>query len=165
MYQPNQNDYTTFSYPLAHSTQTLYIPLSNSNRKGDTLSELDCLVTKEQPEDDGLVIHVYNQSPEEVAQFWSSERMNNAKPIPMPTIPLPIPPDLAVKPLSAKTIKHLIKLAEQSAWGDRDNEDYDYYSHYGGNIDDAFDGGVRDGETMLARDILIELGINFEVEE
>lgn len=44
-----------------------------------------------QPEDDGLVVHIHNQSPEEVAEFWSSERMNTAKPVPMPKVVVPPP--------------------------------------------------------------------------
>ena len=51
-----------------------------------------------QPEDDGLVVHVHNQSPEEVAEFWASERMNTAKPVPMPKVVVPPPPG-ATKPI------------------------------------------------------------------
>jgi hypothetical protein len=39
-----------------------------------------------QPEDDGLVVHVHNQTPEEVANFWTFERRNAAKPVPMPEV-------------------------------------------------------------------------------
>jgi hypothetical protein len=42
-------------------------------------------------EDDGLVVHVHNQTPEEVAEFWTFERLNAAKPVPMPNVVAPPP--------------------------------------------------------------------------
>lgn len=46
----------------------------------------------------------------------------------------------------------LKKLASRKCWSDGDNFVVDDMA--GGNVDDAYDGGWRDGETMLARELL-----------
>ncbi len=37
------------------------------------------------PVDDGLVTHVHTETPAQVAEYWTPERMGSAKPVPMPT--------------------------------------------------------------------------------
>lgn len=53
-------------------------------------------------------------------------------------------------------IPHLEKLAKKNCWGDRMEKDEGVYidDFAGGNVDDAYQGGVDTGETWLARDIL-----------
>ncbi len=46
----------------------------------------------------------------------------------------------------------LITYAKQKAW--TEDEDFEVDDYAAGNIDDAFWGGVSDGKTMLARDII-----------
>jgi len=36
---------------------------------------------------------------------------------------------------------------------------------YGSNVDDAYSGGVQDGETMMAREFLDDMGVEYEVKE
>jgi hypothetical protein len=57
-------------------------------------------------------------------------------------------------------IQKLKKLARRPSW--QDHEDFNPEDYSGGNFDDAFDGGVRSGETWLAREILDDLGISWE---
>jgi hypothetical protein len=40
-----------------------------------------------------------------------------------------------------------------------DNPDFDVYDYCGGNVDDAYQLGINDGEIFSARDSLIELNI------
>ena len=61
--------------------------------------------------------------------------------------------------LSDKTINHLKQLAQRSAMID-DEESFD--ASDGGNFDDTYYRGMDDGETVLARDLLDELGIEWK---
>ena len=65
--------------------------------------------------------------------------------------------------LSPTLIAKLKQLAEQTCWGDDDNEDSVIDDFAGGNVDDAFEGGERTGETFLAREILDEMEIPYEL--
>ena len=49
-------------------------------------------------------------------------------------------------------IADLEKKAKRKAWSD--NEDFNAPNYSGGNFDDAYAGGERDGATGLAREIL-----------
>ena len=64
-----------------------------------------------------------------------------------------------------KIIENLKKLAMGNPLYDRINngEDTNAYDCSGGNYDDAWAYGMGDGETYLAREILDELGIEYEV--
>lgn len=55
----------------------------------------------------------------------------------------------------------LIELAKSTAWGEDEDEDFCVDDYAGGNVDDAFEGGVRAGEIQLARDILEAFGISY----
>ena len=65
--------------------------------------------------------------------------------------------------LSPTLIAKLKQLAERGCWGDDDNEDSVIDDFAGGNVDDAFEGGERTGETFLAREILDEMEIPYEL--
>jgi hypothetical protein len=56
-------------------------------------------------------------------------------------------------------ITKLVEIAQQKAWSD--NEDFNPMDNSGGNYDDAYFGGSRDGETALARYILDSLGVSY----
>ena len=43
------------------------------------------------PADDGLVVHVHVQTPQEVAEYWTDERVDSAAPLPMPKVLVPPP--------------------------------------------------------------------------
>lgn len=64
--------------------------------------------------------------------------------------------------LNDKAIEKLKEWASRKTWAEK-VEDSSFETTYddfaGGNIDDAYDGGVDDGQTYLAREILAELGI------
>lgn len=62
--------------------------------------------------------------------------------------------------LTPKLIENLKKLAAYTTWEEAD--DFNPYDLSGGNFDDAYYGGERDGQTNLAREILGELGIDVE---
>lgn len=66
--------------------------------------------------------------------------------------------------LSKEIIAQLKKTANRKCWyeqvGDDDSFVVDDFS--GGNQDDAYEGGIRDGETQLAREVLHDLGIDWE---
>jgi hypothetical protein len=66
--------------------------------------------------------------------------------------------------LSAATIENLKTLAKRYTWLDNlpEGEYLDAQDCSGGNFDDAYAGGERAGETMLARTILEELGIDYK---
>jgi hypothetical protein len=49
-------------------------------------------------------------------------------------------------------VEKITKRAEQNIR--REEEDFDLYSYCGGNYDDAYSIGVRDGEIQFARDLL-----------
>ena len=57
--------------------------------------------------------------------------------------------------ISNETYKKIKKLAEQECWGDHlsDVEDTIVDDFAGGDIDYAYQGGMRSGETLLAREI------------
>ena len=57
-------------------------------------------------------------------------------------------------------IERLKKAARRETW-DEDAEDFNPYDRSGGNFDDAYFGGQEDGETHLAREILSNLGIEW----
>ena len=46
----------------------------------------------------------------------------------------------------------LQELAKRTCWND--NEDFNAMDYSGGNFDDAYYGGEKDGQTELAREIL-----------
>lgn len=48
------------------------------------------------PADDGLVTHVHSETPSQVAEYWTPDRMRDAQPVPMPVII--VPPMCEVKP-------------------------------------------------------------------
>lgn len=54
----------------------------------------------------------------------------------------------------AKLKSKLEKLATRKCWAE--NEDFCAYDYSGGNFDDAYSGGVDDGEAFLAKEILEE---------
>jgi hypothetical protein len=60
-------------------------------------------------------------------------------------------------------IEKLKKLAQSKAWEDelRGGRDVVVDDFAGGNVDDAYDGGFRSGEILLARDILNDMGIEY----
>lgn len=59
--------------------------------------------------------------------------------------------------LSKEFINKLEILAKRVCWSDN-LEDFNPMDYSGGNYDDAYYGGTSDGETLLAREILSELG-------
>lgn len=66
--------------------------------------------------------------------------------------------------LSEEFIEQLKKKASRTTWAEQVGDDgifvVDDFS--GGNQDDAYDGGIRDGETELAREVLFSLGIEWD---
>ena len=56
--------------------------------------------------------------------------------------------------MRAKLKSRLDWLAARKCWADDDNFSVEDYA--GGNLDDAYAGGERDGETLLARNLLAE---------
>lgn len=62
-------------------------------------------------------------------------------------------------------IDKLIKYASMRTCGDIMKEDPDYYFDFGGNQDDAYHSGENDGQTYLARIILEENDIEYEIEK
>lgn len=62
--------------------------------------------------------------------------------------------------LSQATIDKLIEAAQRETW-DEGDDDSVIDDFAGGNVDDAYQGGERAGETNLAREILTELGIAY----
>lgn len=61
--------------------------------------------------------------------------------------------------MNDKLIEKLKKLAARECWADNP-DDFNPGDYSGGNYDDAYYGGSADGEALLAREILKELGIN-----
>ncbi len=50
------------------------------------------------PADDGLVTHVHTETPAQVAEYWTPERMEGAKPVPMPSVVAPPTPPAVPMP-------------------------------------------------------------------
>lgn len=59
--------------------------------------------------------------------------------------------------LTSDQIDRLRDIAKREAL--RDDEDLTVYDYPGSNVDDAYERGLLDGETELARDLLNELGV------
>jgi hypothetical protein len=55
-----------------------------------------------QPADDGLVVHVHNQTAQEVAEYWTPDQMAAAKPVPMPKVVASPPPAGGSSPMPKK---------------------------------------------------------------
>lgn len=65
--------------------------------------------------------------------------------------------------LSQHTIDQMIKLAQQSPWCEQCEATGDVIDDFaGGNVDDAYNGGVYAGQTYLAREILDGLNIKWQ---
>jgi hypothetical protein len=64
-----------------------------------------------------------------------------------------------MKTLDQEMIARLKKLAAEETIFDSEDEDVVIDDYAGGNVDDAYWRGTRDGETSLARDILVALGL------
>lgn len=62
--------------------------------------------------------------------------------------------------MNEQTIDMLKKLARKTAWSD--DEEFMVDDYAGGNEDDAYYGGQRDGEIALARKILTSMGIGWD---
>lgn len=62
--------------------------------------------------------------------------------------------------LSPAMIDKLIEAAQRETW-DEGDDDSVIDDFAGGNVDDAYEGGERAGETILAREILDELSIKY----
>ena len=58
-------------------------------------------------------------------------------------------------------IEELKRIARQECFYDDEDEDVIVDDYAGGNIDDAFSVGETAGETMLARSLLEDLGIEW----
>lgn len=65
--------------------------------------------------------------------------------------------------LTDEQIATLKQHAERRVW--TDNEDFMTDDYSGGNVDDAFQGGHRDGYTTMAREILDMVGVVYEIEQ
>jgi hypothetical protein len=61
--------------------------------------------------------------------------------------------------MNEQLITRLKELARRKCFHDEDDAVVEDYA--GGNVDDAFDLGERAGETMLARDVLTALNIEW----
>lgn len=66
--------------------------------------------------------------------------------------------------LKPETIEELKKKASRTTWLERvgDNRIFVVDDFSGGNQDDAYEGGIADGETYMAREVLADLGIEWE---
>tara|TARA_R110000803_G_scaffold104783_1_gene172971 strand:- start:285 stop:479 length:195 start_codon:yes stop_codon:yes gene_type:complete len=58
-------------------------------------------------------------------------------------------------------IARLKKLAKQECYFDDEDKDQIVEDYVGGNVDDAFEVGERAGETILARDVLTAMNIDW----
>lgn len=58
--------------------------------------------------------------------------------------------------MGAELIEKLKKLAGRKCWFD--NDDFDANDYSGGNFGDAYQGGGKDGQAYLAREVLTYLG-------
>lgn len=66
--------------------------------------------------------------------------------------------------MKTEFIEELKKKAKRRCWVDKMNEpNNDCYvmDFCGGNVDDAYSGGCEDGEALLARDVLKQIGVEF----
>jgi hypothetical protein len=65
--------------------------------------------------------------------------------------------------MKQEVIDKLIKAAKDKTLVDNtEEESFSPYDTFGGNIDDAYWGGSSDGETLMARFVLDELGIKYD---
>lgn len=68
--------------------------------------------------------------------------------------------------LSPELQAELITKASRRCWQDvfeEPDNDGGVYDYCGGNVDDAYDGGMRTGEILFARELCAALGLAFEV--
>ena len=62
--------------------------------------------------------------------------------------------------MSPNTIKYLQGLARRKTEDD-DSIDFNPMKHFAGNAEDAYNGGVEDGETLLAQRLLAEQNLTW----
>jgi hypothetical protein len=62
--------------------------------------------------------------------------------------------------MNEEFIKRLIKIAQRKTWTESD--DFNTSDMSGGNYDDAYYGGLKDGETFMAREVLEHLQIKYK---
>lgn len=67
---------------------------------------------------------------------------------------------IGTSPEIINTITELKNLARNDIWADDPDLMIDDYA--GGNVEDAFGGGYRSGQTELARDLLSSFGISWK---
>ncbi len=63
--------------------------------------------------------------------------------------------------MNEQLIEKLKKLAQSECYFDNEDEDTVVDDYAGGNVDDAFSIGERQGEILLAREILSSMGISW----
>lgn len=63
--------------------------------------------------------------------------------------------------MDEKLKEKLLELAQRRVWSDHD--EFDPSGSSGGSYDKAFYGGQTDGETGLAREILAQFGVPFQI--
>lgn len=61
--------------------------------------------------------------------------------------------------MNEEMIERLKKLAQSECFHDDEDEDKIVDDYAGGNVDDAFAAGEHAGEVMLARQVLVSMGI------
>jgi hypothetical protein len=67
--------------------------------------------------------------------------------------------------MKQEVVDKLIKTAKDKTTIDDCGGNFNPYDTFGGNMDDAYWGGISDGETLMARYVLDELGIKWEEDE
>lgn len=63
--------------------------------------------------------------------------------------------------MTPEMIDRLKDLARKDCWYDDEYEDKVVYDYSGSNVDDAFALGEAAGETMMAREVLRDMGISW----
>lgn len=67
--------------------------------------------------------------------------------------------------MTPEFIESLKKAARRECWDENEDgtqmDDFCVYDYSGSNVDDAYAGGIQDGETQLARQVLTAMGVSW----
>lgn len=71
--------------------------------------------------------------------------------------------------MTPEFIERLKKAARRECWDENEdgsqNMDFCVVDYSSSNVDDAYYGGVDDGETQLAREVLTALGVSWQFDD
>lgn len=71
--------------------------------------------------------------------------------------------------MTPAVMEYLKEAARRTCWDELEDgsqdENFCVFDCSGSNVDDAYEGGVRDGETLLAREVLKAMAVSWQLDD